>query len=67
MEDSWLFFLDYLKGCIGSEEDGRHYTFISDKQKVPVVNIFYIAFVVMFNEFNKFFFGFILFHNAGSY
>ena len=31
---SWLFFLDYLKGCIGGEDERRHYTFMSDRKKV---------------------------------
>ena len=35
-KDSWLFFLDCLKGCIGGEEENKHYTFMSDRQKVSI-------------------------------
>ena len=38
-KDSWLFFLDCLKGCIGGEDEGIHYTFMSDRQKVSIMCI----------------------------
>ncbi|XP_050233596.1 uncharacterized protein LOC126682088 [Mercurialis annua] len=40
---SWEFFLDCLKQCIGGEDEGKHYTFMSDRQKgliEAVSNIF---------------------------
>ena len=42
-KDNWIFFLDCLKGCIGGEDDGRHYTFVCDRQKFNnfLTNIFH--------------------------
>ena len=41
-KDSWLFFLDCLKGCIGEEDENRYYTFMSDRQKVNFMYYFFI-------------------------
>ena len=46
---SWLFFMDCLYQCIGSDNKGTPYTFMSDRQKVCILYL-YLQFISLIPE-----------------